>query len=281
MDKVFLIDKEDGITSHDVVYRLRRKLNIKKIGHTGTLDPFATGLLIVCVGEATKIARFIEAQKKTYVAQLRLGIKTNTGDLSGEIVKELDIPNIDIQTIEEVFASFIGEISQVPPMYSAIKINGQKLYNLARKGEIVDRPQRKVTIHALKILKFENNILTFEVECSKGTYVRTLGEDIAEKLGTCGNLISLRRTKIGDNLVENAYKIDEIDEEKGFLIKQTLDLPKIVVDNAIKEDIKNGKLVKMEYKGEYVLFLDENDIELAIYSYEDDGYHCERGFNIC
>ena len=106
MDKVFLIDKEDGITSHDVVYRLRRKLNIKKIGHTGTLDPFATGLLIVCIGEATKIARFIEAQKKTYVAQLKLGIKTNTGDLSGEIVKELDIPNIDIQTIEEVFASF-------------------------------------------------------------------------------------------------------------------------------------------------------------------------------
>ena len=187
MDGLILINKQKGFTSHDVVNVIRKKLNTKKVGHTGTLDPNATGVLPILIGKGTKISKYLMEHDKTYIATLKLGEKTDTGDSEGQVIEEKSIPkDLRKEDINDVLQSFLGKQKQLPPMYSAIKINGKKLYEYAREGKEVKIEPRNIEIYKIELLEYQNNKIKFEVECSKGTYIRTLCEDISQKLGTVG-----------------------------------------------------------------------------------------------
>ncbi len=206
---VINIYKEKGFTSHDVVNIVRKSLNKVKTGHTGTLDPDACGVLPICVGKATKISNYIAADIKEYKAELLLGISTTTQDISGEILKKIDV-NINREEIERSIFSFIGQYYQIPPMYSAIKINGKKMYELAREGKEVERKKRLVNIFKITINDFpSNDRVIFTVLCSKGTYIRTLCDDIGQKLGCGGCMASLLRTRAGSFYLKDSIKIDD------------------------------------------------------------------------
>lgn len=209
-----LIDKPAGITSHGVVGYLRRITGIKKIGHAGTLDPFATGLLILAVGrEATKrIDQFVKSGKK-YEAEIFFGAETDTYDREGKIVKEYECKKIDEEKIKEILKNFIGKQLQIPPMYSAKKINGKKLYELARKNIEIERKPAEIEIYDLQILKYEWPILKISVNCSSGTYIRSLAYDMGRKLDCGAYLQELRRTKIGEYEVEKAIQLDRVKED--------------------------------------------------------------------
>lgn len=186
MNGILIVDKEIGKTSFDVIRDVRKKHNMKKVGHTGTLDPLATGVLPILLGDATKLSDYLMDHDKEYIAVLKLGQKTDTADSEGKVIEEKIVPNINIKNVEEVMSTFIGEIQQIPPMYSAIKVNGKKLYDLARQGKEIERKSRTVKIYSINNIKLdeENDEIEFIVNCSKGTYIRTLCEDIAEKLNT-------------------------------------------------------------------------------------------------
>lgn len=183
MDGVLIINKPKGFTSHDIVNVLRKALNTKKIGHTGTLDPNATGVLPILVGTATKISKYLIEHDKTYIATIKLGEKTDTGDSEGNIIEQdSNCHNLSFEQIEKVLKTFIGKQKQIPPKYSAIKVNGKKAYEYARQGQAVELVAREIEIYSIKMIKLADKEITFEVSCSKGTYIRTLCEDIAEKL---------------------------------------------------------------------------------------------------
>ena len=207
------IYKEKGYTSHDVVAVLRKVVGQKKIGHTGTLDPDATGVLPVCLGRATKVCELLTDHDKTYEALLLLGKTTDTQDISGEVLEERDPGNLTEEEVRSCIESFIGEYDQVPPMYSALKVNGKKLYELAREGKTVERKSRKVQIHGIRILEMNLPHVRMEVDCSKGTYIRTLCHDIGEKLQVGGCMEELERTKVGRFLKEDAVALDEVREK--------------------------------------------------------------------
>lgn len=194
---VLLLDKPAGYSSSQAVQKVRWLFQARKAGHTGSLDPFATGMLPICLGEASKTAGFMLESSKTYLAQALLGQSTTTGDIEGEVVRQQPVPALDRADIESVLARFEGRIEQVPPMYSALKHKGQPLYRLARAGREVPREPRAVTIHAIEAVSWESPVLVFRVECSKGTYVRTLAENLAEALGSCAHLTALRRLTVG------------------------------------------------------------------------------------
>lgn len=204
------IYKEEGYTSHDVVAVLRKVVGQKKIGHTGTLDPDATGVLPVCLGRATKVCELLTDHDKTYEALLLLGKTTDTQDISGEALEERDPGNLTEEEVRSCIESFIGEYDQIPPMYSALKVNGKKLYELAREGKTVERKSRKVQIHGIRILEMNLPHVRMEVDCSKGTYIRTLCHDIGEKLQVGGCMEELERTKVGRFLKEDAVTLDEV-----------------------------------------------------------------------
>lgn len=204
------IYKEKGYTSHDVVAVLRKVVGQKKIGHTGTLDPDATGVLPVCLGRATKVCELLTDHDKTYEALLLLGKTTDTQDISGEVLEEKDPGNLAEEEVRSCIESFIGEYDQIPPMYSALKVNGKKLYELAREGKTVERKSRKVQIHGIRILEMNLPHVRMEVDCSKGTYIRTLCHDIGEKLRVGGCMEELERTKVGCFLKEDAVTLDEV-----------------------------------------------------------------------
>lgn len=193
---VFLLDKPAGRTSNQALQDVKRLFSARKAGHTGSLDPFATGMLPICLGEATKTAGFMLDADKSYIATARFGTATSTGDTEGEVLREEAVPDLSEADIQSVLADFEGVIEQVPPMYSALKHEGKPLYQLAREGREVAREARKVTIHSLVIESWNSPRLTFRVQCSKGTYVRTLGEDLAKALGSCAHLESLRRFSV-------------------------------------------------------------------------------------
>lgn len=213
MDGLIIINKPKDYTSHDIVNIVRKKLNIKKVGHTGTLDPNATGVLPILIGVGTKISKYLIEHKKTYVATIKLGKKTDTGDLEGKVIEEdKEFEKINVQEIENVLNSFLGKQKQIPPMYSAIKINGKKLYEYAREEKEIERQARDIEIYNIILKEYNNeDEITFEVECSKGTYIRTLCEDIAEKLGTVGYMKELQRTKVDNFKIEESIKIEELD----------------------------------------------------------------------
>ena len=213
MNGVINVNKPLGVTSHDVVYRLRKMLSIKKIGHTGTLDPDASGVLPMCIGRATKVADMLTAQDKQYIAEVTLGSATDTLDKSGVVTETADV-NVSNEDIKAVVHEFIGDIEQIPPMYSAIKIDGKKLYELAREGKEVERASRKVRIDNIEILEIdlENKRFTMKVDCSKGTYIRTLCDDIGRRLGCFAHMSALERTKSGRFDISKAYTLEEIEE---------------------------------------------------------------------
>ena len=204
------IYKEKGYTSHDVVAVLRKVVGQKKIGHTGTLDPDATGVLPVCLGRATKVCELLTDHDKTYEALLLLGKTTDTQDISGEVLEEKDPGHLTEEEVRSCIESFIGEYDQVPPMYSALKVNGKKLYELAREGKTVERKSRRVQIHGIRILEMNLPHVRMEVDCSKGTYIRTLCHDIGEKLQVGGCMEELERAKVGRFLKEDAVTLDEV-----------------------------------------------------------------------
>lgn len=211
---VINIYKEKGFTSHDVVAKLRGIVGQKKIGHTGTLDPDAVGVLPVCFGKATKLCDMLTDRDKTYEAVLLLGRTTDTQDITGETLKECSVSGLTSQQTAECIGGFMGEYAQIPPMYSALKVNGRKLYELAREGKTVERKPRIVTIHQIRILAMELPRVTIEVSCSKGTYIRTLCHDIGEKLGTGGCMESLIRTKAGPFEIKDSLSLSEVEELK-------------------------------------------------------------------
>lgn len=209
MNGIVIVDKPQGWTSQDVTARLRRVFGTRRIGHGGTLDPMATGVLPVFVGRATRAVEFFEHAEKTYETVLLLGKKTDTQDVTGTVLEERAVDVTESQ-VEEVLTRFRGEIMQVPPMYSALKVNGQKLYELARKGKQVERQPRPVTVYELTVLSFENNRLSLRVRCSKGTYIRTLCEDIGQALGCLGCMEALRRTQAGEYRLEDAVALEDL-----------------------------------------------------------------------
>lgn len=209
MNGIVIVDKPQGWTSQDVTARLRRVFGTRRIGHGGTLDPMATGVLPVFVGRATRAVEFFEHAEKTYETVLLLGKKTDTQDVTGTVLEERAV-DVTKSQVEEVLTRFRGEIMQVPPMYSALKVNGQKLYELARKGKQVERQPRPVTVYELTVLSFENNRLSLRVRCSKGTYIRTLCEDIGETLGCLGCMEALRRTQAGEYRLEDAVALEDL-----------------------------------------------------------------------
>ena len=226
MNGILIVDKKIGETSFDVIRDVRKKYNMKKVGHTGTLDPMATGVLPILLGDATKLSDFLMDHDKEYVAILKLGKKTNTGDSEGEVIEEGKIPKLETSKIEVVLKEFLGTSMQTPPMYSAIKVNGKKLYEYARAGEEIERNKRKIEIFKIELISYKDDEIEYKVNCSKGTYIRTLCEDISEKLGTVGYMKSLRRTRVGEFSLEDTGKIFSIED---------------VMKNRPKYDLKEGE----------------------------------------
>ena len=209
---ILLVDKPSGITSHDIVDRLRRKLKMKKIGHAGTLDPLATGLMIMLIGKATKVSQFLISLDKAYEGTFKLGVETDSQDSDGEVVETKDLPeNLSEEIIGDAMKEFLGDQYQTPPMFSAKKINGVPLYKMARKGKTVEREPRVIRINELSLQGWDSPEGRFFMDCSKGTYVRTVFHDLGQKLDCGGHLTSLRRTKINDFSIEGVPTLDEIE----------------------------------------------------------------------
>ena len=259
------IYKPVGMTSHDVVAVLRRVTKIKQIGHTGTLDPFAEGVLPVCIGKATRLIEYLQDDKE-YLATIQFGASTNTFDLDGEKTFTSD-KKVKKEEIIEALKSFEGEISQLPPIFSAIKVKGKKLYEYARKGEEVEIQPRKVFIENIELNSFDEESQQAQVliKCSKGTYIRSIANDLGEKLGCGGYLVKLIRTQAGNFRVENSIQLDGIDVENNLLNPlDVMDLPKITVNDEDLARIKNGMpiLKKCDKIGNFVILV-YNDVEIC------------------
>ena len=257
--------KPVGMTSHDVVAVLRRVTKIKQIGHTGTLDPFAEGVLPVCIGKATRLIEYLQDNKE-YLATIQFGASTNTFDLDGEKTFTSD-KKVKKEEIIEALKSFEGEISQLPPIFSAIKVKGKKLYEYARKGEEVEIQPRKVFIENIELNSFDQESQQAQVliKCSKGTYIRSIANDLGEKLGCGGYLVKLVRTQAGNFRVENSIQLDGIDVENNLLNPiDVMDLPKITVNDEDLARIKNGMpiLKKCDKIGNFVILV-YNDVEIC------------------
>ena len=263
LDGLFLIDKEAGLTSRRVDNIIGKRYGTHAVGHLGTLDPFATGLLIVAINKGTKLLTYLNDGDKTYEASLLLGKKTSTGDLEGEVTEEKEIPDISKEKLDEVLHSFLGKSQQIPPKFSAIKVNGVPMYKAALQGKEVELKPREITIYSIEG-DIENNIIHFIAKVSKGTYIRTLGEDIAEKLGTVGHLISLRRLTVGDISVDQAKKIDDLKDEDIISGKGLIDLPSVELTDEQEWKAKNGQSLSFEVKEDKVL-LTKGDSLVAVY----------------
>ena len=276
MDGIFLIDKEADCTSRDVFNEIIKKVETPKVGHTGTLDPMATGVLIVAVGKCTKLINTLTADEKEYEAEITLGIRTDTYDITGEILEEKDALVSD-DDIVKVLNSFIGGYLQEVPLYSAVRVNGKKLYQYARHNEKVTLPKRQVDIKELELISkvvIKDGRPTFKIRAvvSKGTYIRSLVNDIAGKLNTIGVMSSLRRTRVGSITIDMCKTLDELslkDLKKPLFMLQ--DFHQVIVDDILKKDILNGKIIDRVYDDDRVLFVDQNHGVLAIYkTYEKD-----------
>lgn len=279
MDGIIIINKPKGFTSQDVVSKVKKILNEKKAGHAGTLDPLATGVLPVMLGNCTKLSKYLMEHNKVYRATIKLGEKSDTGDLEGAIIERKPVPeNLTFEKVDEFLKSFLGKQMQTPPMYSAIKVNGKKLYEYARAGEQVEIPKREIEIYSIKLLNIskisnkdkENDFsyeLEFEVSCSKGTYIRTLCENIAEKLGTVGVMKSLERVKVDNFEIQNSYTFEDLENGnyKIFSMEEIFkDLPKILLNSRKKELFLNGVRLTFEVPdGVYNVYLNDEYIGIG------------------
>lgn len=269
---ILVVNKAKDLTSHDVVSILRRKLNMKKIGHTGTLDPMATGVLPICIGNSTRISSYIMEQGKSYIAELKFGFSTTTYDSTGEIVDQTDNTIFTEEQLRESIKHFIGEIEQYPPIYSAIKVDGKKLYEYAREGQEVEIKPRNVTIYDINLLDLKDDTATIQVECSKGTYIRSLIHDLGKELSSYAHMTHLIRNRVGKFNIDNSidiskisdYSLDEI-EEKLISIEDALyNLDKINIIDTISDRLINGQKININsltFEGKY---LEDNDIVVNV-----------------
>ena len=251
---ILVINKEAGWTSHDVVARVRRIVGERKVGHTGTLDPAATGVLPVCIGAATKVIEYLQDEGKTYYAEIVLGVATDTDDLEGQIVAEAAVPELTVADFERALAPFRGEIEQIPPMYAAIKIGGRKLYEIARAGETIERAPRHVRIDTLAVLGWESPVLRLLVDCGKGTYIRALARDLGAALGCGAYLQRLVRLRTGPFFLDQALTVAELAEEFAETPwpelalhpdAALLDWPVLVLDEAAALAWQQGKDIRL------------------------------------
>ncbi len=277
MNGIIIVNKPYGYTSRDVVNILCKKFKTKRIGHTGTLDPIATGVLILCIGSATKLVEALTSDDKEYIATVELGTLTDTLDNTGNVIKE-EKTNLNVNQITKALEKMQGVYEQEVPIYSAVKINGKKLYEYAREGINVDLPKRMVNIKSLELInniKYENNKTTFQIRChvSKGTYIRSLVNDIAHELGTVGTMTSLNRVKQGIFNISDAYTLEDIENDnyKLLSIKEALsNVKQVIVSGEELFKIKNGTRLENIYHSDKVLFLDEFDNEIALYKTLDN-----------
>lgn len=245
MTGVLLVDKPSGMTSHDVVDRVRKASGIRRVGHTGTLDPNATGLLVLCLGKATRLSEHLTGLDKTYEGTMRFGQVTDSYDSDGEVVEEHPVPDLTIAQIQEICNRFVGEIDQLPPMVSAVKVGGQRLYKMARKGEVVERTPRRVTVYEFTVLSYEAPEAQIRVQCTSGTYVRALCHDVGQILG-CGAILSaLRRTQVGKHDVSEAATLEELTspevvKERLLPMGQALDFPEVIIKPASSAIVLSG-----------------------------------------
>jgi len=230
-----LLDKPTGETSNRSLQRAKRLFDAAKAGHTGSLDPLASGLLPLCFGEATKVSAFLLNADKAYRCEAKLGEVTNTGDADGEVIRTREVPRLDRQQVENLLKEFVGEQDQVPPMFSAIKQNGKALYELAREGIEVERKARTITIYSLELLEFAEDRLVFDVHCSKGTYVRTLVEDIGEKIGCGAHVTALRRTRVAQFKLDDTLTLDDLALIRDQLGVGGLDAKLVPMEEALTE----------------------------------------------
>jgi tRNA pseudouridine55 synthase len=240
-----LVDKPAGVTSHDVVQQVRRKVGIRAAGHTGTLDPFATGLLVVLIGRATRLARFVEAQPKTYLATARLGVRTTTDDLTGRVVGSPDSGVMPAEArVCETLAGFLGAQLQQPPQYSAKRVAGERSYQKARRGETVELADVSVTVHRIELVSYEPPELSFRAMVSAGTYIRAIARDLGDRLGVGAHLTSLRREAIGSLGVDDAVPLDQVSSSVVLPVGRVLrDMPRIDLDDAGRRDVIHGRAV--------------------------------------
>ena len=268
MDGILIVNKPKNCTSHDVVYKVKKITN-QKVGHTGTLDPMATGVLPLLIGKGTLCSKYLIEHDKIYKATIQLGKKTTTADQEGEVIEEQEIANnaLEPQYVTKRLKEFLGKQIQTPPMYSAIKVNGKKLYEYARKGQNVEVPKREIEIYEIELLNIDkqNKKIEYKVHCSKGTYIRSLCEDIAEKLGTIGYMAELERLKVGKFILKNAVSIDDLEKEN--IEKNTI---------TIEEIFKNNEKINLTRK-KLELFL--NGVQIT-YDSPDGVYkiYCENKF---
>jgi len=283
------LDKPAGATSHDGVAMVRRLLNRVKTGHTGTLDPDATGVLPICIGKATRLAEYITGLPKVYQGEMVLGITTDSQDASGALLEEKPASHITKEKAEALIPHFSGEIMQIPPMVSALKKDGKRLYQLAREGQVVEREPRKITIYDLKLVCWQagkNPKITWQIQCSSGTYIRTLFHDMGQMLGTGAHLTALRRLQVGPFLAENAYSIDTIREmvEKrdfSFILPMSygiVHLPQVILPKNLVEKALHGIMVPCEKPGESEVYqvLSEDGTLLGMGSFQKEGLHLNK-----
>lgn len=280
MDGVLIVRKEKGYTSHDVVAKLRGILHMKKIGHTGTLDPEAKGVLPVVLGKATRLVELLAEKEKTYEAVLRLGIETDTQDMTGTILNEKEV-SVSEDDLTKVIHSFLGEQQQIPPMYSALKVNGKKLYELAREGKTVERKPRTVNFYNIKILDVQFPCVRISVDCSKGTYIRTLCHDIGRKLGCGAAMEELTRTRSGNFTIEESFTLDEISNrmQEGTIERYVIpveevlrDYPRICCDRYGDRLLMNGNglpeaVLSSQHKKGWVRMCDSKGTFLGLYQW--------------
>ena len=282
MEGFIFLDKKEGNGSSKADSDIKHLFHTKKVGHVGTLDPFATGLLIVGVNKGTKAITFFDDFTKEYVATIKLGVETDSQDYTGAIINEKPVPSLSIDKLKEVLNSFLGKGKQLPPMTSAIHVDGVKLYKLAHQGKVVDRPLKDIEVLEIELLDFKKDEVTFRALVSKGTYIRTLGSDIAVKLGTVGHLSALRRTKVGPFSVEDANKIEDVSD---LSLKSTFEVLSkfsdvVVFDDKKIKDIKDGKVKFLEgnYQFDKLLVIDHSKNAIAMYLKKDNGkYEFTRG----
>lgn len=273
MNGIIIIDKKKGYTSHDIVAILRKALNIKRIGHIGTLDPNAQGVLPILIGQATKVSKYLMEHDKTYVATIKLGEKRDTGDSEGEIIEIRDTKELKLEEkdIEKILYSFIGRQKQTPPMYSAIKVSGKKLYEYAREGKKIEVQKRDIEIYNIELQKVEKDEITFKLKCSKGTYIRTLCEDIAEKLGTVGYMKELTRIEVDKFNIKDAIEIEDIKNDAKLVEKNLItieevfkDSESVILDQKKLELFLNGVMLNVENEnGIYRVYNDNRFIGLG------------------
>ena len=239
---ILITNKPEGMSSFQMCSKVKREYGEKKVGHIGTLDPLASGVLPILIGKATKFSEFLVEHDKEYIAEIQLGMKTETGDREGKVIEEKPVRKYTSEEIKNALDSFLGKTMQIPPMYSALKLNGKKLYELAREGKTVERKARPIIIDSIELISYDpiKSIINFKVNCSRGTYIRVLSEDIAEKLGTCGYMSHLIRTRVGNYYLE--------DENKFIDMENILNLDKISIDESTLKKVLNG--VRVNWKSE-------------------------------